>query len=352
MASEAVPDHDMAKLTVTVVATGEAPPLSSNHLRLDHDSIGEFSIPDDVYWGAQTARAIENFRISGVPISSHPELLVALAMVKKAAAHANVTLGKLEKRIGSAIERAADEIIDGQWHDQFPIDVFQGGAGTSTNMNMNEVLANRALELLNQRRGAYEILHPNDHVNLSQSTNDTYPTAVRLAVLRAKSGLAEALTRLAGAFEDKSAAFANVVKLGRTEMQDAVPMTLGQEFGAFATTLREDISRLNEASGLLTEINLGGTAIGTRISTDPGYGRIAIAILSEISGISLTQSANLVEASWDMGAFVMFSGVLKRTATKLSKIARTWRLSSGPRGSFGEITLPPCKPVRASCQGK
>ena len=322
-------------------------------LRLDHDSIGEFSIPDDIYWGTQTARAIENFRISGVPISSHPELLIALAMVKKAAARANATLGKLEPRIGTAIESAAEEIIDGRWHEQFPIDVIQGGAGTSTNMNMNEVLANRALELLGQPRGAYETVHPNDHVNLAQSTNDTYPTAVRLAVILAKTGLAAALTQLVGAFEDRAAAFADVVKLGRTEMQDAVPMTLGQEFGAFATTLREDVARLNESSALLTEINLGGTAIGTRINAEPGYGRIAIAVLSEISGIALTQSDNLVEASWDMGAFVMFSGVLKRTATKLSKIANDLRLlSSGPRGGFGEITLPPRQPGSSIMPGK
>ncbi|WP_297494311.1 aspartate ammonia-lyase [Acidocella sp.] len=321
--------------------------------RLDHDSIGEFAIPDDVYWGAQTARAIENFPISGVPISRHPELLVALAMVKQAAARANVTLGKLEPRIGGAIERAAAEIIAGRWHEQFPIDVIQGGAGTSTNMNMNEVLANRALELLGQPRGAYDTVHPNDHVNLSQSTNDAYPTAVRLAVIAAKNSLAEALGRLANAFEIKAAAFAAVLKLGRTEMQDAVPMTLGQELGAFATTLREDVMRLNDASGLLREVNLGGTAIGTRINADDSYGRVAIAALSDISQVALVQSENLVEASWDMGAFVMFSGVLKRNATKLSKIANDLRLlSSGPRGGFGEITLPPRQPGSSIMPGK
>jgi aspartate ammonia-lyase len=196
-------------------------------------------------------------------------------------------------------------------------------------------------------------VHPNDHVNLSQSTNDTYPTAVRVAVILAKKGLAEALAQLASAFEAKAAAFADVVKLGRTEMQDAVPMTLGQEFGAFATTLREDITRLDETSDLLREVNLGGTAIGTRINADPGYGRIAIAILSEISEVSLVQSGNLVEASWDMGAFVMVSGVLKRSATKLSKIANDLRLlSSGPRGGFGEITLPPRQPGSSIMPGK
>jgi aspartate ammonia-lyase len=321
--------------------------------RHEHDSIGGMDVPDDVYWGAQTARAIENFPISGVPISHHPDLLVALAMVKKAAARANAGLGKLDPRIGTAIEAAAAEVVAGKLHDQFPIDVMQGGAGTSTNMNINEVLANRALELLGHPRGAYEFVHPNDHVNLSQSTNDTYPTAVRLAVVLAKSGLEVALAKLAGAFEDRASEFADVVKLGRTEMQDAVPMTLGQEFGAFATTLREDISRLREASALLTEVNLGGTAIGTRINADPDYGPMAIAALSEISGVALVQSANLVEASWDMGAFVMVSAVLKRIATKLSKIANDLRLlSSGPRGGLGEIALPPRQPGSSIMPGK
>ncbi len=321
--------------------------------RRDHDSLGEIDVPDEAYWGASTARALRNFPISGVPISHHPYLLTAFAMVKIAAARANARLGKLDPRIAEAIDKAATEIIGGQWHDQFPVDVIQGGAGTSTNMNMNEVIANRASELLGGSRGSYTLVHPNDHVNMSQSTNDTYPSAVRLAVLLAKDGLCNALEQLATSFDRKSADFADVVKLGRTEMQDAVPMTLGQEFGAFAVTIREDIQRLHEASKLLTEINLGGTAIGTRINADPAYGPFAIESLSILSRIDFVQSSNLLEASWDMGGFVMFSAVLKRIAVKLSKIANDLRLlSSGPRGGFGEISLPAMQPGSSIMPGK
>jgi aspartate ammonia-lyase len=322
-------------------------------MRYEHDSIGEIEVRDDVYWGAQTARALANFPISGVPIAHHAHLLSAFAMVKIAAARANAKLGKLDPAIASSIEAAAAEIVAGQWHEQFPIDVIQGGAGTSTNMNFNEVLANRALELRGYQRGDYAHIHPNDHVNLSQSTNDTYPTAVRLAIVLAQDALGAAMDGLALALERKAVEFSDIVKLGRTEMQDAVPMTLGQEFGAFATTIREDILRLAEASALLTEVNLGGTAIGTRINADPAYGPIAIAELSSLSGVKLSQSHNLMEASWDMGAFVMFSGVLKRIATKLSKIANDLRLlSSGPRGGFGEIALPPRQPGSSIMPGK
>ncbi|HET9148069.1 MAG TPA: aspartate ammonia-lyase [Acetobacteraceae bacterium] len=321
--------------------------------RRDHDSLGEIDVPDDAYWGASTARALRNFPISGVPISHHPHLLTAFAMVKIAAARANARLGKLDPAIAEAIDKAASEIIEGRLHEQFPVDVIQGGAGTSTNMNMNEVIANRALEILGQPRGNHAVIHPNDHVNMSQSTNDTYPTAVRLAVLLAKDALVRALEQLAASFEVKAGEFAEVVKLGRTEMQDAVPMTLGQEFGAFAVTIREDIQRLNEASKLLTEVNLGGTAIGTRINADPAYGPFAIQSLSVISGIDFVQSSNLLEASWDMGGFVMFSAVLKRIAVKLSKIANDIRLlSSGPRGGFGEITLPAMQPGSSIMPGK
>ncbi|MHB1305393.1 MAG: aspartate ammonia-lyase [Acidiphilium sp.] len=320
--------------------------------RIEHDSLGEVEVPDDAYWGASTARALRNFPISDLSIGQHRHLLVAFAMVKTAAARANARLGKLDPVIAEAIDKAAREIIDGKWHDQFPVDVIQGGAGTSTNMNMNEVLGNRASELLGGARGDHRV-HPNDHVNMSQSTNDTYPTAVRLAVLLGKGALSDRLDALATAFERKAGEFATVVKLGRTEMQDAVPMTLGQEFGAFASTIREDIQRLDEVSKLLTEINLGGTAIGTRINADPAYGPFAIESLSRISGIAFVQSENLLEASWDMGGFIMFSAVLKRIATKLSKIANDLRLlSSGPRGGFGEISLPPLQPGSSIMPGK
>ena len=321
--------------------------------RMEHDSLGEVAVPSGAYYGAQTARAVANFPISGVPISHYPSLIVALAMVKQAAAIANRRLGLLSPAKCDAIAGAAQEVMDGKLHDQFPVDVFQGGAGTSTNMNMNEVLGHRGLELMGLARGDTGALHPNDDVNMSQSTNDTYPTAVRVAVLLSADALSRALDLLAVAFERKAEAYPNLVKLGRTQLQDAVPMTVGQELGAYAATIREDIQRLVEARRLLCEVNLGGTAIGTRINADPQYGPLAIAELARTSGFDLVQSANLVEASWDMGGFVMFSGVLKRIATKLSKIANDLRLlSSGPRGGIGEYSLPPMQPGSSIMPGK
>jgi aspartate ammonia-lyase len=322
----------------------------SAKFRVEHDSLGEIGVPAEAYWGAQTARAVVNFPISGIPIAHHTQLIRALAMVKQAAALANLSLGHLAQERCDAIVAASQEIIDGKWHDQFPVDVFQGGAGTSTNMNINEVLSHRGRELM-ATEGA--TLHPNDHVNLSQSTNDTYPTSVRLSVLLSIAPLCEALDKLAKSFERKAEATAMIVKLGRTQLQDAVPMTVGQELGAYAATIREDIQRLDEASRLLCEVNLGGTAIGTRINADPAYGRRAIAELARISGFPLVQSANLVEASWDMGGFVMFSGVLKRIASKLSKIANDIRLlSSGPRGGIGEYAIPAMQPGSSIMPGK
>ena len=318
--------------------------------RIEHDSLGEIGVPAEAYWGAQTARAIVNFPISGIPISHHTQLIRALAMVKQAAALANHALGALSRDRCDAIVAAAQEIINGQWHDHFPVDVFQGGAGTSTNMNINEVISHRGFELMGDNKAS---LHPNDHVNLSQSTNDTYPTSVRLAVLLSVAPLCDALDRLARSFEQKAASNAHIVKLGRTQLQDAVPMTVGQELGAYAATIREDMQRLDEASHLLCEVNLGGTAIGTRINADPAYGTRAIAELARISGFPLVQSSNLVEASWDMGGFVMFSGVLKRIASKLSKIANDIRLlSSGPRGGIGEYAIPAMQPGSSIMPGK
>jgi aspartate ammonia-lyase len=322
----------------------------SAKFRVEHDSLGEIGVPAEAYWGAQTARAVVNFPISGIPIAHHTQLIRALAMVKQAAALANLSLGHLAQERCDAIVAASQEIIDGKWHDQFPVDVFQGGAGTSTNMNINEVLSHRGRELMNNPEAT---LHPNDHVNLSQSTNDTYPTSVRLSVLLSIAPLCDALDKLARSFEHKAEATAMIVKLGRTQLQDAVPMTVGQELGAYAATIREDIQRLDEASRLLCEVNLGGTAIGTRINADPAYGKRAIAELARISGFPLVQSANLVEASWDMGGFVMFSGVLKRIASKLSKIANDIRLlSSGPRGGIGEYAIPAMQPGSSIMPGK
>jgi aspartate ammonia-lyase len=321
--------------------------------RIEHDSLGEIAVPAQAYWGAQTMRAVQNFPISGQTLSGHPELLRALAMVKHAAALANSRLGKLPDAKRDAIIAAAQEIIRGQLHDEFPVDVIQGGAGTSTNMNMNEVLANRGLELLGHSRGAYLHLHPNDDVNLSQSTNDAYPTAVRLSILLQMAGLTRALDDLATAFAERGQTFSGIVKLGRTQMQDAVPMTLGQEFDAYAVTIREDVLRLREAQPLLCEVNFGGTAIGTGINAPPEYGPLAIAALAELSGFPLVRSPNLIEASWDMGGFVMFSGVLKRVASKLSKIANDLRLlSSGPRGGLAEIALPAMQPGSSIMPGK
>jgi aspartate ammonia-lyase len=321
--------------------------------RIEHDSLGEVEVPADAYYGAQTARAIANFPISGIALSRYPTLIRALAMVKLAAATTNGELRLLLPERRHAIAEAAAEVMAGALHDQFPIDMVQGGAGTSTNMNMNEVLANRGLEHLGRARGDYRALHPNDDVNRSQSTNDAYPTAVRLAILLSCASLSAALDRLATAFEAKASEFANVLKLGRTQLQDAVPMTLGQELGAYAVTIREDIQRLAVAAKLLHEVNLGGTAIGTGVNAEPDFGPLAIEELSLISGFPLVQSANLVEASWDMGGFVMFSGVLKRIATKQSKIANDLRLlSSGPRGGLGEISLPPMQPGSSIMPGK
>ena len=321
--------------------------------RLEHDSLGEIRVPAHAYYGVQTMRAVQNFPISGVSLAHLPTLLRALAQVKQAAALTNHALGHLPDTKLHAIVAAAEEVAGGALHEHFPVDVFQGGAGTSTNMNMNEVLANRGLEIMGHGRGEYQYLHPNDDVNLSQSTNDAYPTAVRLGVLLACAPLQQALVALAEAFEAKAEQFSHVVKLGRTQMQDAVPMTLGQELGAYGVTIREDVSRIEDSKALLSEVNLGGTAIGTRINAPPDYGPRAIAELSRLSGFPLVQSANLVEASWDMGGFVMFSGVLKRVASKLSKIANDLRLlSSGPRGGFGEIALPPMQPGSSIMPGK
>jgi aspartate ammonia-lyase len=289
--------------------------------RVERDPLGPIELPTQAYYGPQTARAVENFPISGIPVSHFPAFIRALALVKKAAARANTQLGDLPADKAAVIEAACDDIIAGDLHAEFPVDVFQGGAGTSTNMNMNEVIANRALERLGLERGRYEVIHPNNDVNLAQSTNDVYPTAIRLAILFSHGALREALESLAAEFDRKAAEFAEVVKLGRTQLQDAVPMTLGQEFKAFAATLREDVARLGELAVLLTEVNLGGTAIGTGINADPAYQAIVVKELAALSGLPLTPSTDLIEACWDTGAFVLFSGMLKRTATKLSKIS-------------------------------
>jgi aspartate ammonia-lyase len=329
----------------------KATPESSD--RLEHDLLGTRLVPSAAYWGIHTLRAVENFHITDIPLSHFPNLVIALAMVKKAAAVANRKMGHLPPAIADVIVAACDEIIGGALHDQFVVDMLQGGAGTSTNMNANEVIANRALELLGHAKGDYEEVHPNNHVNLSQSTNDCYPTAIRLAILLSYGELTGAMDGLCTALRAKSTEFTGIIKMGRTQLQDAVPMTLGQEFAAFATTVGEDIERLRELVQLFREINMGATAIGTGINTDPGYASMVVAELSRASGIDFILAADLVEATSDTGAYVMFSSVLKRVAVKISKVCNDLRLlSSGPRAGFGEINLPPMQSGSSIMPGK
>ena len=309
--------------------------------RSEHDLLGDRDVPAEAYWGVHTLRALENYPITGRPIGSYPELVKALALVKQAAAMTNRELGQLDATRAEAIEAACRDIADGRLHTQFVVDVIQGGAGTSTNMNANEVIANLALEKLGWPKGHYAELHPINHVNMSQSTNDVYPTALKLAVIFAIKDLLDAMEALREAFAAKAEEFADVLKIGRTQLQDAVPMTLGQEFSTYTVTMVEDTARLREAIALIHEVNLGATAIGTGINTDIRYAKMATAHLSALAGVALVPAENLIEATQDTGAFVQLSGVLKRVACKLSKICNDLRLlSSGPQAGFNEINLP------------
>lgn len=321
--------------------------------RTERDSIGEMIIPADADYGIHTARAVENFPITGITLSHFPELIEALAMVKKAAALANRECGKLAPETAAAIVSACDLLIAGDGHEHFVVDMLQGGAGTSTNMNANEVIANIALKLLGRTLGDYAVINPNDHVNLSQSTNDVYPTAVRLTVLRACPELMACQRALKEALMAKAVEFDDVIKVGRTQLMDAVPMRLGSEFRAFAVTIGEDIDRLGEFASLLREVNLGGTAIGTGINTPEGYPERVIRNLAQVSGVPLVPAADLIEATSDLGAFVTFSSVLKRIAVKLSKICNDLRLlNSGPRAGLGEIRLPAVQAGSSIMPGK
>lgn len=322
-------------------------------MRVETDSLGSVTLRDDVYYGIHTARAVRNFAISGVTLANYPDFVFALATVKQAAALANCELGLLDGRRSDAIVRACEEIRAGRMHDSFVVDVIQGGAGTSTNMNTNEVIANRALELMGHRRGDYVHLHPLDHVNLSQSTNDTYPTAIKVAVRQQIARLRATLMDLASAFRAKAVEFSHVVKMGRTQLQDAVPMTLGQEFGTYAVMVTEDAERLVETGLLMSEINLGGTAIGTGLNADPRYPELVCQKLATLTGLSLSTASDLVEATQDVSAFVQVSGVLKRTALKLSKICNDLRLlSSGPRAGLNELDLPEVQAGSSIMPGK
>lgn len=321
--------------------------------RIESDLIGKKQIPIDSYYGVQTLRAKENFDITGVKFSEYPLLICALAQVKKAAALANNELGKLSDEKKVAIIQACDEIIEGKLHDEFITDPIQGGAGTSTNMNVNEVIANRGLEIMGHEKGDYKYLHPNNDVNLSQSTNDAYPTAFRLALYEKLIRLENSMKILLNSFERKSKEFSHVVKMGRTQLQDAVPMTLGQEFHTYHTMVKYDIIILAQARELVKEMNLGGTAIGTGINSHPEYKDLVCEKLKEVTGKDFITSDDLIAATQNTGAFVQISGVLKRVAVKVSKICNDLRLlSSGPRAGFNEINLPAMQPGSSIMPGK
>ncbi len=327
--------------------------MPSGRYRTEQDSLGERRLPDEVYYGVQTLRAVENFPISDMPISKYPFLIEALGCIKQAAAMANSDLGLLDPPVAGAIISAAEEVRQGMWTDHFVVDVIQGGAGTSTNMNANEVIANRALELLGRGRGDYAFVHPLNHVNLSQSTNDVYPTALKIALRFAIDDLLRAMHALRDGFAAKADSFGDVIKMGRTQLQDAVPMTLGQEFSTYAVMLDEDMDRLREAAQLIIEINMGATAIGTGINAHPGFAALVCQHLRTLTGLPLMIAPNLIEATQDTGVFVQLSGVLKRIAVKLSKTANDLRLlSSGPRTGLHEINLPAVQPGSSIMPGK
>lgn len=321
--------------------------------RTEHDFLGEKQIPNEVYYGIQTLRAIENFHITGTPISKEPLFIKAFAYVKKAAALANNKCGVLNNETTEAITKACDRLIAGEFIDQFVTDMIQGGAGTSVNMNVNEVIANVGLEYLGHPKGMYNYLHPNNHVNCSQSTNDAYPTAFRLALYWKIESFIQSLEALQQSFAWKGEEFKEVLKMGRTQLQDAVPMTLGAEFHGYSTTIKEDIQRLHEVKMLICEINMGATAIGTSINAPQGYPQIVTDILRQITDVPVVLAEDLIEATCDTGAYVQISGVMKRCAVKVSKICNDLRLlSSGPRAGLNEINLPRMQPGSSIMPGK
>jgi aspartate ammonia-lyase len=345
--------------TTTIELPTNGPAIGSDDLavapatRTEMDSLGSREVPADAYWGIHTARALENFPITRRAIFNYPDLIVALARVKQAGARANRDLGDLSPEKADIIERVCQEIVDGRWHDQFVVGVIQGGAGTSTNMNTNEVIANRGLEIMGLPRGDYSHLHPIDDVNRSQSTNDVYPTAIKLAMVFSLQRLLAEHKLLTASFAAKGREFAHILKVGRTQLQDAVPMTLGQEFTGFAVTLREDYDRLSEVIPWLNEINMGATAIGTGITADPRYAELVRKHLVEVTGIEMETAPDLIEATSDAGIFMTLSGTLKRAAVKLSKICNDLRLtSSGPQAGLGEINLPPRQAGSSIMPGK
>ena len=321
--------------------------------RVESDLLGELQVPAEAYYGVQTQRAINNYKISGKHMCDYPEYVKAIAYVKLAAAEANHELGQLPDDVADAMCRACREIIDGKFHENFVTDMVQGGAGTSVNMNANEVIANRALELMDYEKGDYQHCWPNDHCNCGQSTNDVYPTTIRLTFIEMNKQLVAALERLVASFRKKGEEFKNNIKMGRTQLQDAVPMTSGQEFTAFANTLEEEIGNLNRNVELMLEINMGATAIGTGLNAVPGYAELCTKKLAELTGENFTLGKDLVEATPDTGDYVSYSGALKRLAVKLSKICNDLRLmASGPRCGLHEINLPPMAPGSSIMPGK
>ena len=327
--------------------------MASTKTRIEHDLLGDFPVPADAYYGVQTARALENFRISGVQLRLYPNFIKGLAMVKLAAARANFETGGFSKEILTAIEGACQEIIHGELHDQFLLDVLQGGAGTSTNMNANEVIANRALELMGHQKGEYKYLDPHDHVNRSQSTNDSYPTAMHIGMALGNSQVIIAFEKLIEAFRNKGREFSNILKMGRTQLQDAVPMTLGQEFNAFARTLADEIRALEAVKVVLCEISMGGTAIGTGLNAPEGYAQKCADHLAKITNLPIRLADDLVEATQDTQAFVLYSSALRSLAIKLAKVGNDLRLlSSGPRCGLHEINLPATQPGSSIMPGK
>lgn len=325
--------------------------MAEQETRMEEDLLGYKAVPRDAYYGVQTVRAKENFNITGYTISK--DLIVALAQVKKAAALANMKVSGLEEKIGTAIVQAAEEIIEGKLHDQFIVDPIQGGAGTSTNMNANEVIANRALEIIGEEKGNYDVIHPNIHVNMAQSTNDAVPTAIRIALMKKLARLLEVLEQLAEAFQAKAKEFDTVIKMGRTHLQDAVPIRLGQEFSAYESVLRRDIVRIREAQKALAEVNIGATAVGTGLNADPHYIKEVVNILREITGLPLKNATNLVDATQNSDAYTEVSSALKICMLNMSKVANDLRLmASGPRAGLAEIKLPAKQPGSSIMPGK
>jgi aspartate ammonia-lyase len=345
--------HSIASWFPTLFLLAAAGAAADPATRREHDLLGPLDVPADAYYGVQTARALENFQISGVTISRYPELVQGLALVKMGAARANAEVGALSKQKRDAIEKAGRAILDGRYHDQFKVDLYQGGAGTSTNMNANEVMANVGLELMGKKKGDYAALDPHDDLNMSQSTNDAYPTALKLAFLLRNDYVVTELQALADAFRVQGDAQLSLLKMGRTEMQDAVPMTVGQELHAFAAALEQEVKSLQAAESGLYVVNMGGTAIGTGLNAPAGYAEKAAAQLAELTGKPIVSAPDLIAATWDLSSFRAYSSALAGVAVKLSKIASDLiLLSSGPRAGLGELELPALQPGSSIMPGK